>query len=106
MPWPPPTHMVSKPNVLSCVCRLFSSVVAMRAPVMPNGWPSAIAPPDTFRWSSSMPNSRAQPHDLRREAADPGGHDAGQRCQAELLGLLVAGDHQCGGAVVERAGIP
>ena len=37
MPWPPPTHMVSRPNVLSWVCRLFSSVVAMRAPVMPNG---------------------------------------------------------------------
>src|ERR1700728_3328242 len=40
--------MVSRPNVLSWVCRLLSSVVAIRAPVMPNGWPRAIAPPD--RW--------------------------------------------------------
>src|SRR6478736_3421103 len=61
IPWPPPTHMVSRPNVLSWVCRLFSSVAVMRAPVMPNGWPSAIAPPDTFSLSWSMPNSRAEP---------------------------------------------
>src|SRR6478736_1445998 len=61
MPWPPPTHMVSRPNVLSWVCRLFSSVAVMRAPVMPNGWPNAIAPPDTFSLSWSMPNSRADP---------------------------------------------
>ena len=31
----------------------------MRAPVMPNGWPSAIAPPLTLSLSSSMPRSRA-----------------------------------------------
>lgn len=37
IPCPPPTHMVSTPNVLSCVCRLLSSVAVMRAPVMPNG---------------------------------------------------------------------
>ena len=41
--------------------RLFSSVAVMRAPVMPNGWPSAIAPPDTLSLSSSMPSSRAEP---------------------------------------------
>ena len=37
IPWPPPTHMVSRPNCLSWVWRLFSSVAVMRAPVMPNG---------------------------------------------------------------------
>src|SRR5262249_13711408 len=47
MPWPPPTHIVSRPNVLSWNCRLFSRVLAIRAPVMPNGWPTAIAPPLT-----------------------------------------------------------
>ena len=43
MPWPPATHMVSRPYCLSSVSRSFSSVVMMRAPVCPNGWPSAIA---------------------------------------------------------------
>ena len=37
MPWPPPTHIDSIPNVLSSVCRLWINVVMMRAPVMPNG---------------------------------------------------------------------
>ena len=32
----------------------------MRAPVMPNGWPSAIAPPLTLSFSSSIPRSRAE----------------------------------------------
>ena len=32
-------------SVLSASSRPLSSVVMMRAPVMPNGWPSAIAPP-------------------------------------------------------------
>ncbi len=113
----------------------------MRAPVMPNGCPSAIAPPDTFslvlvdaqlagrtqhlhreglvdleqvdvadrqtgplqRLLGSL--DRAQPHDLRREAADPGGHDAGQRFEAQFLGLGGAGDHQRGGPIVEWAGV-
>ena len=35
MPWPPPTHMVSRPKVLSALCNPFSSVVMIRAPVMP-----------------------------------------------------------------------
>jgi hypothetical protein len=32
MPWPPPTHMVSRPNSLSRLCRPLSSVVVIRAP--------------------------------------------------------------------------
>lgn len=35
IPWPPPTHMVSRPKVLSALCSPFSSVVMIRAPVMP-----------------------------------------------------------------------
>ena len=31
--------------------------------------------------------------------------DAGQRSQAQLLGLGVAHDDECGGAVIERAGV-
>ena len=51
MPWPPPTHMVSSPIVWSRVRRSFSSVARIRTPVMPNGWPSAIAPPCGFSLS-------------------------------------------------------
>ena len=53
--------MVSTPNVLSWVDRLFSNVAVMRAPVIPNGCPRAIAPPDTLSLSSSIPNARAEP---------------------------------------------
>ena len=41
--------MVSRPRVASWNCKLFSNVVAIRAPVMPNGWPTAMAPPFTFK---------------------------------------------------------
>src|SRR6185437_4501111 len=58
MPWPPPTHMVSRPKVLSWNCRLFRIVEVIRAPVIPNGCPTAIAPPLTFSLSMSMPRSR------------------------------------------------
>ncbi len=37
MPWPPPTHMLSSPMVPPVERRPLSSVVMMRAPVMPNG---------------------------------------------------------------------
>src|ERR1700685_4060331 len=58
MPWPPPTHMVSRPMVLSWNWRLLMRVVAIRAPVIPNGWPTAIAPPFTLSRDGSMPSSR------------------------------------------------
>ena len=35
MPWPPPTHIVSRPIVPSSVSRSFRSVHMIRAPVMP-----------------------------------------------------------------------
>ena len=37
MPWPPPTHMDSRPNVLPVSSSALSSVVMMRAPVWPKG---------------------------------------------------------------------
>ena len=43
MPWPPPTHIVSRPMVFPASSRPLSSVVMMRAPVWPNGCPRAIA---------------------------------------------------------------
>ena len=55
---PPPTHIVTMPNRarrrrISC-----SSVAVSLAPVHPSGWPSAMAPPLTFRRSGSMASSR------------------------------------------------
>lgn len=37
IPWPPPTHIVIRPVVLSCQSRELSIVFCNRAPVMPNG---------------------------------------------------------------------
>jgi GNAT superfamily N-acetyltransferase len=57
IPCPPPMHAVARPYFLfrrpsSCV-----SVSKSRVPVMPSGWPSAIAPPFTFVFSRSSPSS-------------------------------------------------
>ena len=51
MPWPPPTHIDSSPMVLSVSSSALSSVVMMRAPVWPKGWPRAMAPPRTLSFS-------------------------------------------------------
>ena len=59
MPWPPPTHIVSRPYCLSASWRPWISVVMMRAPVMPNGWPRAIEPPLTLSLSHAMPRCLA-----------------------------------------------
>ena len=61
IPWPPPTHIVSRPNVLSFSRSPLSSVQRMRAPVIPKGWPSAIAPPCglSFSLNGSTPMPRA-----------------------------------------------
>ena len=67
MPWPPPTHIVSRPNCLSWNCSELISVVAMRAPVMPNGWPTAIAPPLTFSFSSGIAQVAVRRDHLRGE---------------------------------------
>jgi len=56
MPWPPPTHIVSRPIDLPCQLSELIRVPVMRAPVMPNGWPTAMAPPLTFSFSSGMPS--------------------------------------------------
>src|SRR6266576_6146573 len=37
MPCPPPTHMVSRPNCLSCHDSEFTSVVVIRDPLIPKG---------------------------------------------------------------------
>ena len=67
MPWPPPTHMVSRPICLSCQRSELMSVVVIRAPVMPNGWPTAIAPPLTFSLSHVDAEVGRARDDLRGE---------------------------------------
>src|SRR3954451_9335649 len=57
IPIPPATHMVSSPYVSSRASSPFSSVVMIRAPVIPNGCPRAIAPPNGLSLSSSIPSS-------------------------------------------------
>jgi hypothetical protein len=42
---PPPSHMVCKPYRFPCCSRALTSVVMMRAPLAPSGWPIAMAPP-------------------------------------------------------------
>src|SRR5690349_14400208 len=49
--------MVSRPTCLSSVSSTFSSVPMIRAPVIPKGWPRAIAPPWVLSLSSSIPHS-------------------------------------------------
>ena len=61
-PWPTPTHMVARasfPPRFSMPC---TAVNASRAPLMPSGWPSAIAPPCglTKSASSLTPSCRKQ----------------------------------------------
>ena len=53
MPWPAPMHMVARPNFALRSSIAWISVVAMRAPLAPSGWPMAMAPPRTLTFSGS-----------------------------------------------------
>src|SRR3569623_1752182 len=52
---PPPSHIVCRPHFLLRSFRPYSSVVISLVPEAPSGWPSAIAPPLTFRREGSAP---------------------------------------------------
>src|SRR5665213_789406 len=45
MPWPPPTHIDSRPKRAPASSSEFNSVSMLRAPVLTKGCPSALAPP-------------------------------------------------------------
>src|SRR5262249_18731472 len=53
IPCPPPMHIVANPYRACRVAIAWISVVAIRAPDAPSGWPIAIAPPFTFTRSGS-----------------------------------------------------
>src|SRR6185295_2455591 len=58
-PSPPVTQSVASPSRASRRPISWRSVVTMRAPVAPIGWPSAIAPPFTLSFAWSSPRSRS-----------------------------------------------
>src|SRR5438477_285562 len=61
-PWPTPTHMLAKASLPPRFSMPCTAVSASRAPLMPSGWPSAIAPPCglTKSASSLTPSCRKQ----------------------------------------------
>ena len=67
-PWPPPPHSATAPMPPPRRRSSCSMVSASRLPLMPIGWPRAIAPPLTLTMSSLMPSSR-----------DRGDADGGER---------------------------
>ena len=113
------------------------SVTVRRAPLMPSGWPIAIAPPFTFTFSSSSPSSRTtasdcdanasfsstrsrsstatpraleqlahgrhrpDPHHARVDARDGRADERAERLEPELARLLLGGDDDRGGTVVQ-----
>src|SRR5262249_26030834 len=61
IPWPTPMQSAAMPLFLFFAFIAWTSVVNMRAPLDPIGWPRAIAPPlaFTFSTSSSRPRTHA-----------------------------------------------
>src|SRR4249920_971470 len=59
-PMPPPMHMVTTTSFAPRRLPSISACPVRRAPVMPYGWPTAIAPPFTLRRSFGMPRRSAQ----------------------------------------------
>src|SRR5262249_18263425 len=69
MPWPTPMHMVARPFLSPRARIAWSSVATRRAPLMPSGWPSAIAPPLTLTLFGSSWRSRIQASDCAANAS-------------------------------------
>src|SRR3984957_10962088 len=57
---PPPSHIVCSPYRPPRCSSAFTSVVMMRAPLAPSGWPIAMAPPLTLVLPRSAPVSAAK----------------------------------------------
>jgi alkanesulfonate monooxygenase SsuD/methylene tetrahydromethanopterin reductase-like flavin-dependent oxidoreductase (luciferase family) len=57
---PPPAHIVCSPYRPPRCSRALTSVVMMRAPLAPSGWPIAMAPPLTLVLPRSAPVSAAK----------------------------------------------
>ena len=68
-PWPTPMQSVARPSRPSRRRSSCSSETTSRAPLIPSGWPIAIAPPLTFTRSGSMPSSRTTASDCDANAS-------------------------------------
>ena len=96
-PWPPPPHSAAAPRPPPRRRSSSARVRASRAPDMPIGWPSAIAPPLTLTIAGSMPRSRGglDAHrgerlvDLDQVEVGRGQPRLAQRCLIALDGWLV-----------------
>jgi hypothetical protein len=55
-PIPVPMHMETTPNFLLVLLSSWKSVTIILAPVIPTGWPRAIAPPLGLSFSRGMDN--------------------------------------------------
>src|SRR5690606_21542190 len=70
-PIPTPTHSVASPRRPPVFSSWWTRVSASRAPLMPSGWPSAIAPPCALTWgeSSGTPSERSTASDWLAKAS-------------------------------------
>src|SRR4029077_4663881 len=59
-PCPPPPHSAAAPTPPPRRLSSRARCSTIRAPDMPTGWPSAIAPPWTFTLDSSRPRARVE----------------------------------------------
>ena len=69
MPSPPPQHIATNAYLPSRRSNSCSAVVINLAPVLPVGWPSAMAPPFTFTFSGSAPRSFCQARTTEAKAS-------------------------------------
>ena len=67
MPWPPEMHRVARPRLDPWRWSWWTTVPTMRAPVMPIGWPRAMAPPLTLVRSAVELELAVAGQDLGRE---------------------------------------
>ena len=90
-PWPPPPHSAAAPMPPP---RRFSSRArcsTIRAPDMPTGWPSAIAPPLTLTLSSETPSWRADSMPTAAKASLSSNRSMSETAMPSLLGGLLDG---------------
>ena len=66
-PCPCPMHIVARPSLAPWSRIRCKSVVAIRAPLAPSGWPIAIAPPRRLTFSSLEPQQLEHGQDLNGE---------------------------------------
>ena len=92
IPWPTPMHMVASASLPPVRCSSSVAVSARRAPDMPSGWPSAIAPPLGFTCGVVVGKAELAQHReaLRGEGLVQFDHVEVADLEAEALQQLLA----------------